>query len=311
MADPLAPTGNATAEYRTVRTDAGLTGGRSRLIAVTGPDAVSFLQGLVSQDVGSVKPGQVARTMLLQPNGKLSALMWMGVDDLGVVLIVDEGVGESVASTLKRFRIRVDAEVVLDERPVAELWGPTACDRANVADFTFARRERGVVLAAAAGALPRVFAVGVDLAGHPVGDLAIEAVRVEAGEPVVGVDVDDRTIPQETGFVSEAVSFTKGCYLGQELVARIDTRGHVNKRLVGIRLSDAVLPPPMAAVVDAERGDVGIITSVAESLTVRAPIALATVRREVDLGSPVTVQWEGGTANGVIAALPFDDFTNS
>lgn len=309
MGDPLAPTGNTTAEYQSLRSAVGKTSGRSRLITVTGPDAVSFLQGLLSQDLTDTDGG-VQRTFLLQPNGKLTALMWLALDADGVILLVDAGVADEVAQVLKRFRIRVDAEVVLDERAVVELWGPQAPETASVEPGTFERRGDGVVVSARIGALPRVFVVGVDVQAASVGSLALEAVRIEAGEPVVGIDIDERTIPQESGLVDESVSFTKGCYLGQELVARIDTRGHVNKRLVGLRMTEAVLPPVGAVVADADRGEVGSISSVAESLTLRAPLGLGMVRREIGDGMPVTVQWDGGSAGAVVTHLPFDDFTN-
>jgi folate-binding protein YgfZ len=120
---------------------------------------------------------------------------------------------------------------------------------------------------------------------------------------MVGVDIDERTIPQEAGVVDGAVSFTKGCYLGQELVARIDSRGHVNRNLRGIVVSSAVLPP-LGAEVTADGKPVGVITSVGESLDLRAPVALALVRREVEPDAEVDVTWEGGHAKATVKELP-------
>ncbi len=119
----------------------------------------------------------------------------------------------------------------------------------------------------------------------------------------MGVDVDERTIPQEAGVVEETVSFTKGCYLGQELVARIDSRGHVNRLLRGVVIETNVLPPEGAGLWMDDR-QVGAITSVAESLTVRAPVGLALVRREVSPGDRVEVRWDQGTAPAMVSELP-------
>ncbi len=140
--------------------------------------------------------------------------------------------------------------------------------------------------------LPRLALVGVGIdpliAAGAVrcGRLAADAVRIEAGEPLMGVDIDEKTIAQEADLVDGAVDFTKGCYLGQELIARIDSRGHVNRRLRGVRLTTNVLPPVGAEVVWGEE-PVGAITSIAESLTLSAPVGMAMVRRQVEPGSPV------------------------
>jgi folate-binding protein YgfZ len=135
------------------------------------------------------------------------------------------------------------------------------------------------------------------------GALAATAVRVEVGEPMMGRDVDESTIPQEAGPVDDAVDFTKGCYLGQELVARIDSRGHVNRRLCGVVVTTNVVPPEGAELMTGETA-VGVLTSPAESLELRAPVALALVRREVDSDDPVVIRWSGGEAPGVVRELP-------
>jgi folate-binding protein YgfZ len=119
----------------------------------------------------------------------------------------------------------------------------------------------------------------------------------------MGRDVDERTIPHEAGVVEGAVSFTKGCYLGQELVARIDSRGRVNRHLRGLVITANVLPPAGAEVSGAS-GVVGTITSVGESLDLRAPVALALIRREVAPGDEVTIAWEGGSIRAVVLELP-------
>ncbi|MBV9410152.1 MAG: hypothetical protein JO148_01040, partial [Acidimicrobiia bacterium] len=133
---------------------------------------------------------------------------------------------------------------------------------------------------------------------------AYDSTRVEAGVPVMGREVDEKTIPAETGVVDRAVSFTKGCYTGQELVARIDSRGgNVPRRLRGVVVGTNVVPPA-GATVEVDGKDVGVLTSVAESLERRAPIALAYVRRAVEPPADVTLTWEGGSAPARVEDLP-------
>ncbi len=313
MSSAASPTGDVTAEYRLIRGSVGAVTGQHRLLRVWGPDAVSFLQGLLSQDLAAMSEGEVRRSFLLQPTGKLSALLWIGSGVEEVLVFCDAGIAEQTLTTLARFRLRVKAELELDGRPVVELWGPEAFTRGQVATGRWRRSGDDISMAAPLGGLPRVFQVGEPVDVERVGTLAAEAVRVEAGEPVMGVDVDSSTIPQETGLVAESVSFTKGCYLGQELVARIDTRGHVNKRLLGLRMSETVVPPSQAEVWHGDRR-VGVLTSPTESLTMRAPIGLGLIRREVSANERVVVRWQfdGKTveAGAVVHELPFDDFTN-
>jgi len=310
--------GDVTAEYTALRTGAGVVAGAHDVVWVEGPDAVGFLDGILSQDVAGLLDGEVARSFLLEPRGKLRAVLWLlrGADR--VALVADGGRGPGVAADLERFRFRVDATVTAETRPVATLVGPGApavLEAAGLREPGGWTEAEGVLVAATPlGGLDRYVVAGrgpEDLAeagAVPAGGLAASAVRVEAGEPRMGYDVDERTIPHETGLVPLAVSFTKGCYLGQELVARIDSRGHVNRHLRGVAITENVLPPEGAALV-ADGDEVGRLTSVAESLAVRAPIGLALVRREVEPGAAVDVLWEGGTTRAVIRALPFDDFS--
>jgi len=306
--------GDVTGEYLAARGGAGLAIGSHDVVWVTGGDAVSFLDGQLSQDVAAMATGGVARSLLLEPRGKLRALLWVlrGEDRVG--LVADAGVGIVVAEQLERFRFRIDAEITLDDRTIAVLWGPASVGVLAAAGLAAGEgwtEAGGILVAAFSLGVPRFLVAGeVDLeaaGARPIGVLAETAVRIEAGEPVMGVDVDESTIPQETGLVPEAVSFTKGCYLGQELVARIDSRGRVNRHLRGLVVRETVLPPSGAEVfLNAEV--VGLISSVGESLELRAPVALATVRREVEPGTEVEIRWAGGSATAEVRQLPLDDF---
>lgn len=288
--------GDVTSEYRAARYEEGTVEGLHDLVWFGGNDAVSFLESLISQNVADQPPGTVRRSFLLGPRGKITALMWVLRDEHRVGLLTDAGYGQVLADTLGRYRIRVDVTIDHEDRAIQTVVGAES-------EVVTGWSDEGELTA------------GLPLAGNtrsittrlpearPVGLLAWTAVRVEAGEPLMGVDVDEATIPQESGLVPDAVDFTKGCFLGQELVARIDSRGHVNRRLMGVVVTENIIPPPNANVVSAGKV-VGQFTSPAESLALRAPIGLSLVRREVDAGEPVTVRWDGEEAPAVVNALP-------
>lgn len=313
--------GDVTGEYLALRREAAVVIDWHEVVWVRGRDAVRFLDGLVSQAVEPMKVGAVVPSLLLAPQGKLRAphRLLRGSDEVG--LVVDAAVGETAAADLRRFRIRVDVEIEIETNPVVEVWGPraAAATRAVLGDIPSTSgwwRSQGLAGAALPFrlvALPRFLIVGtaaetlVAAGIRRAGRLAADAVRIEAGEPIMGVDIDERTIPHEAQLVDGRVDFTKGCYLGQELVARIESRGHVNRHLRGVRIGSNVLPPIGAELVHDDRA-VGTLTSLAESLTLRAPVGLALVRREVEPGDPVTIRWDGGEAEARIARLPFDTF---
>lgn len=288
--------GDVTAEYLAARSGAGQVDGLYELVWFTGGDAVSFLESLISQNVAVQQPGSVRRSFLLGPRGKITAVMWVLRDTERVGLLTDAGYGQVVADTLSRYRIRVDVAIESDPRTLVTLVGP---ESPRVEGWS----DEGELMAGLplAGNLRSVTTAGSDL--PPVGGLAWTAVRVEAGEPLMGVDIDHRTIPQESGLVPEAVDFTKGCFLGQELVARIDSRGHVNQRLMGVIVTTNLIPPAGAEIV---RDDnmVGTLTSPVESLTLRSPVGLSLIRREVEAGAAVTIRWDGGDATAAVAELP-------
>lgn len=314
--------GDVTGEYLALHRRAGYLTGWHDLVWVRGPDAVTFLDGLVSQSVAGMEDGGVAASLLLSPQGKLRAPHWLLRGEAEVGLIADAGGGEVVAGDLRRFKIRVDVEIEAEEAPVVTVVGPDAAGAiAEVTGSPVAAGWRGSEAVVATvpfrrvdlprfvtvGVTPEQFATaGVVRAGRAAGD----AVRIEAGEPVMGIDVDDGTIPQETGLVSGAVDFAKGCYLGQELVARIDSRGHVNRHLRAVVITANVIPPAGAEIVAGERA-VGRVTSLAESLELRAPVGLSLLRREVDAGDLVEVRWSGGSAPAAVESLPTAVFTDS
>lgn len=293
---------------------AGVIAGVHDVVWVRGPDTVRFLDGLISQDIVGMEPGDVAHSLLLAPNGKLRVphVVWRGEDE--VALVMTHGAGEIASGDLRRFKIRVDVAIDIERRVVLDVIGPRSgevLDAAaiEVSDGWIQGDVAAGLVPFAHGGPPRYVTIGAGLeemieAGAEVVELAaLEGLRIERGEAIVGVDVGDSTIPQEMGSVDHAVSFTKGCYLGQELVARIDSRGHVNRNLRGV-----VFAPDAAPVVGAElvAGDavVGQLTSVARSELLDAPVALAMIRREVAPEDRLAVRWAGGEAAGVVRELP-------
>jgi len=142
-----------------------------------------------------------------------------------------------------------------------------------------------------------------DAGAVAVGLDAWEIARIEAGRPEWGLDMDDATIPQEANFDAlHAISYTKGCYTGQETIARVHFRGHVNRHLRGLVAADVDLP--MGATLHHEDKDVGNVRSSAHSPRLGS-IALAMVRREIAVDAELSVRWDGGSAVAVVRDLPF------
>jgi folate-binding protein YgfZ len=225
------------ADYESLRTDVGALELGRDVMLVSGPDAVEYLQGQVSQDVAVLGMGESADSLILTPQGKLDALVRVSrsADD-AFVLDTQAGFGEAVAARLARFKLRV--KVVIEPlawRCVA-LRGPRAGalveqggDGSGTA-LTPAFSWNGVTGVDLMGDAPEV-PDGVRVCSAE----AWESVRVEAGIPFMGAELDERTIAAEADLLERSVSFTKGCYTGQELVARLDARGNrVARHLRGL-----------------------------------------------------------------------------
>lgn len=222
------------------------------VIVAEGPDTVKFLHSQLSQDITSMTAGDVRWSFLLQPNGKMVALLRVvrHADGDGVSLDTDEGHGPAVVEALSRFKIRTKCELTL--------------------------RTAVPHLATWSGRLPELTETS------SADELDAPWVAVAHGFPAWGGELDEGTIPNATGLVSSAASFTKGCYTGQELVERIDSRGaNVPRRLVGI---DFVTTPQVGEL-SIDGKVIGATTRVA-SEGERA-VALAYVARSVSAGDVV------------------------
>jgi len=294
------------ADLPDLRTSLGAAPITRDVLRVHGPEAVEYLQGQLSQDVAALAVDESAPTLLLQPAGKVEA--WLRITRLAddeLLLDVDRGFGEAVHARLRRFLLRTKAELEPSTWGGLAVRGPGAYDvPAPPGALALAARWPGVdgvdLLGAGELAVSGVPLVAVD---------ALEALRVECGVPAMGAELTDATIPAEAGqwLIDASVSFTKGCYTGQELVARVDSRGgNVPRPLRGLRVDAGTSPVPPGATIartDAPDDAVGTVTSTAVSPAL-GPIALATVNRTVEPGTPVLLRWDGGEAPATVAALP-------
>jgi folate-binding protein YgfZ len=278
------------------------------VVRVVGPDALSYLQGQLSQDVDALAVGSSARSFVLQPTGKVDA--WVRVTRIAadeVVLDVDGGHGDALAARLRRFLLRTKADVdALDWRTVA-IRGPGAADAvpAGVGDDAL------VAPAAWLGV------DGVDLLGRAVEPppgvpevdaSAYESLRIRSGVPRMGAELTGATIPAEAGrwVVDASVSFTKGCFTGQELVARIDSRGgNVPRHLRGL-VADAGGLPPVGAPVVIDGAEVGKVTSAAPAPGAGRALALAYVRRAVTPPAAAEVRHGEEALPVTVVDLPMD-----
>jgi folate-binding protein YgfZ len=278
-------------DYESLRTGAGALSLGRDVLRVSGPDAVEYLQGQLSQDVAALGVGQSADSLLLTPQGKLDALVRVsrsGDDEM--IVDVEAGFGAVVAARLARFKLRVKAVI----EPVA--WRCVAL-RGPRAGALF--EHGGAVGTALAPSFSWNGVTGVDLLGEeavaPEGVRACsveawESVRIEAGIPVMGAELDERTIAAEADLLDRSVSFTKGCYTGQELVARLDARGNrVTRHLRGLVVTGAAGSLTGSEIVF-EGKVAGSVTSSAWSPALGCAVALGYVHRTVPLSSTVELR---------------------
>jgi folate-binding protein YgfZ len=276
------------------------------VVRVAGPEAVGYLHGQLSQDIEGLAVGSSARSFVLQPTGKVDA--WVRVTRTAadeVVLDVDEGHGDPLVTRLRRFLLRTKADVdPLDWRTVA-LRGPRAGAAA-----TAAVGEGALVVPAA---WPGV--EGVDLSGPAVepppglpeaDPSAYASLRIRSGVPAMGAELTDRTIPAEAGrwVIDASVDFTKGCFTGQELVARIDSRGgHVPRHLRGLVVSAGEAPLVGSPVV-VGGAEVGTVTSVAAPVGADQCVALAYIARSVTPPAMAEVRHDDRALPVTVVDLP-------
>jgi tRNA-modifying protein YgfZ len=320
------------AEQRALREGAGLIDRSERgKLALSGSGAIEFLNGQVTNELAELRPGEGRYAAFLTPKGKM-------LGDVRILAVASAHAGADAAATtpdellldtertalqalfdmIRRFKIGYDVELHKRtiERGLLSLIGPEALRVAGAEHLGDAEHSSATVSIEGIPTLAVLTDVGVDLlceaadterltaallarGAAPVSEQAAECVRVESGRPRFGIDIDEATIPQEAGLNERAVSFTKGCYVGQETVARLHWKGKPNRHLRGLQLS-----APVATGEGLKLGEraVGHVGSAALSPE-HGPIALALVRREAEPGASVDVGELGTTA--VVVELPF------
>lgn len=294
-------------------------------LALTGTDAGAFLGGQVTNDTEGLQDGHGCYAALLTNKGKMLAdlrVIAVGPPAPELLLLTERAALQTVFDTLRRAVIGWDAELHKRTLELSRLTlaGPRTRDvaaaagadadglaaehdnaRAQIAgrDVLLVATDTGLDVLTAAADEDAVRDALLGAGAIAVDEAAAEVVRVEHGRPRHGIDLDDTVIPQEAGLNERAVSFTKGCYVGQETVARLFYKGKPNRHLRGLRLG---APAATGDVVRLGDKDVGRLGSVALSPT-HGPIALALVRREAEPGDTVTVGEDAVPAT--VVTLPF------
>jgi folate-binding protein YgfZ len=298
-------------DYELVRESVGLVDRSDRgKLRVLGAEGAEFLQGQVTNDIEALAPGTGCYAALLDHKGKVRTDMRVLRGSDWIWLDTEPGFQNLLVRTVEMYGIGRDvkAEDATADHAILSLVGPGARSALDApppeAEHSFVEGEHGLYVSTDVGidvicAAERAPAVREALAIAELPADVAECLRIEAGRPRFGLDFDSGTIPEEAGLNDRAVSFTKGCYVGQETVARLHYKGKPNRHLRGLRLSGDAEP---GAELRLGEKTVGILGSVAVS-PAHGPIALALVRREAELGAVVEVGAGGTTAE--VVDLPF------
>ncbi len=342
-AETVADYGDVFAEHAALRESAAVfdLSFRSR-VCLLGADRVRFLHGQVTNDVKKLRPGEGCYAALVTAKGKMQSDLNIFTLQDEVLLDFEPGLSRTVTGRLEKYIVADDAQVV-DVGPhygLLSVQGPkaeavvralglfaelpakpfasTKISDATLGDIYLMNHTRleGAVQggfdlfvpsAAVAAVADKLIAAAKSVGGLAAGFTAFETARIEAGIPRFGADMDETNIPLECGIEARAVSYSKGCYIGQEVINRIHSIGHVNRELVGLRLADDLKSLPA-------RGDklfkdgkeVGHITSAIASPTLKANIALGYVRREAHaVGNEVKLRNASSESSASIVEMRF------
>jgi folate-binding protein YgfZ len=305
------------AQYRQLREECGLLVRERGFIDVLGPDGAEYLQGQLTNDVEALGVGEGQYAALLDRKGHMQAdLRVLRVGQDAILLDTELATKDAALRHLTMYSVGRDVQVgdASAERGAVALIGPRAAEIAGTpplpefangpttvagVDVVAVGTRDGIDLLLPLAERERVVAALTDGGAVEVSPEAVEILRVEAGVPRFGAEMDTATMPAEAGIVEDAVSFTKGCYIGQETVARLHYKGKPNRHLRGLRLSGAAAPGAALRLGEKEVGTLGgAVVSPAHG-----PIGLAIVRREAEPGTELAVGEDGVTAE--VVALPF------
>ena len=306
--------GDPAREQRALDTEAGLVDRSDRgVVTVTGPDRLTWLHSLTSQHLEKLAPGDTAQALILDPNGHVEHHLTLTDDGTTAWIHVEPGTAGALVAFLDsmRFMLRVEVADVSEDHAVLSVLGPgrdklSAGVEAVVMSVTTGRFAiddlvvRRDLLAATADELVR-------RGGVVAGMQAFEALRIAAHVPRLGVDTDHRTLPHEVGWIDTAVHLSKGCYRGQETVARVHNLGHPPRRLVLLDLDGSVdRLPGRGDPVELDGTAVGTAGSAARHYE-RGPIGLALIKRTVPVAAPLLA---GGIAAAQEVIVPPDAGAN-
>ncbi len=312
-------------QYRALREEAAFTRLNRGVIVVTGADGAEYLQGQLTNDIEAIAVGAGAYSALLDRKGRMQS-------DMRVLRPADDEIWidvepEATAAVERHLTMySVGRDVAIENQSAGwttfVLGGPALGERTGLAPLAgehvhanvtldgvaavSVRTRLGLDLRVAIGAADALAAVLSARDVAPVDEAALEIARVESGIPRFGREMTNDTIPQEAGINERAVSFTKGCYIGQETVARLHYKGKPNRHLRGLALSAPVAAGDVVQNEDRELGAIG--TAVLSPGL--GPIALAILRREAEPGDLVTIgptDSDGSSASGTVVDLPFSE----
>lgn len=307
------------AQYRQLREECGLLD-RSRrgMLLARGPEAAEYLQGQLTNEIETLEPGEGCYAALLDRKGHIQAdmrVLRLAPDEIW--LDTEAEAVDAARSHLEMYKIGREVEVVDlgGERALLSLIGPAAPALAGTAALSehssseaavggvaciAVGTPQGLDLIAPAADADAVRRSLLDAGASEVEPAAAEILRIEAGRPRFGAEMGPETMPAEAGIVERAVSFSKGCYIGQEPVARLHYKGRPNRHLRGLRLSG---PAEAGSLLRLGEKEVGRLGSACLS-PARGRIGLAIVRREAEPGAELAVGEDGVTAR--VVDLPFD-----
>ena len=324
--------GDPAAEYHAARTGAVAAERSDRsIVRVHGRDPVRMIQGLISNDIVNAPPDRAVYAAVLTPKGKMVADVRVLRHGPDLLLETAADAAEGLMQHLRKFVPPLFAKFESADAAWGELgvYGPgaravlsdalgmtfpgepteddlragTVADAPVIAIATSYFGVPGFDLVVAAAALEAVWQTLVSAGARPAGSATLDVLRIEAGSPRWGAELTDTTIPLEAGLRERAISETKGCYTGQEVIIRILHRGHVNWVLRHILLGDTTAPAAESALVRGEDGrKVGRITSAAWSPRLDQTLALGYVRREVEPGATLHIESVDGPVATVEAA---------
>ncbi len=332
--------GDPQREYRAVRENVALADlSHQGTLLLTGDDRHTFLQNLTSNDLDLLTDSTGISTCLLTAKGKILSNFHLfslseGLATDALLIDVEANNVENTKTQLMRYRMRSKVEIIVPDWGRLLVSGPKAktlletCFNAplpTLSEKSFFQKQIGktsvlcikrsmtgendyqlyVAVDEIKSLWDRLLEAGAPLNLSLVGQNALETLRIEAGLPRYGLDMDEDILPIEAGLQTETISYTKGCYPGQEVMARIKTYGHVNKQLAGLILEGDMLPNKGDKIFQ-EKKTVGAVTSVVESPHLGRIIAMAYLRTTVaSPGTALELEIDGNRTEAKVVALPF------